>query len=213
MANLLRWKIAQFAERNWWKNYLKGKDVPTYLAWKKNYWKQLVQQLEIEIDAEATILDAGCGPAGVFMLFPENKVCAFDPLISSYEKDLAHFKKHMYANCNFVESGLETFKANEQFDFIFCMNAINHVQQIETAYDNLVTHLKPGGHLIISIDAHNHQFFRKLFAVLPGDVLHPHQYNLLEYEQFLTQRGLQMQKSILLKKEYFFNHYVQVAIK
>ncbi len=213
MANPLRWKIAQFAERNWWRNYLKNKDVPTYLAWKKKYWQDLASKLHLTITPQDTILDAGCGPAGIFMLYPKHQVTAFDPLIDTYEQDLPHFKKSMYTHCTFAASSLENFVHPTQFDLIFCMNAINHVQDIEVAYTNLIGLLKPGGTLVISIDAHNHKLYRKLFAMLPGDVLHPHQYNLKEYEKFLTTRGLQMQENILLKEGYFFNHYVQLAYK
>ena len=38
-----RWAAAQFAERKWWQNYLKGKDVPAYLTWKKAYWNDLLK--------------------------------------------------------------------------------------------------------------------------------------------------------------------------
>jgi 2-polyprenyl-3-methyl-5-hydroxy-6-metoxy-1,4-benzoquinol methylase len=213
MIKHLRWKIAQFAERKWWQFYLKNKNVSNYLVWKKNYWQSLVSKLNLHIGELDSILDAGCGPAGMFMHFQKNTCVAFDPLINTYEKDLEHFKKSMYSNVQFEEAGLENFKSKQTFDFVFCMNAINHVQHIDLAYNNLVASVKKGGTLVISIDAHNFSFFRKLFALLPGDILHPHQYNLIEYEHFLTSRGLQLKETILLKKEFFFNHYVQVCEK
>jgi 2-polyprenyl-6-hydroxyphenyl methylase/3-demethylubiquinone-9 3-methyltransferase len=72
--------------------------------------------------------------------------------------------------------------------------------------------LKPNGQLVITIDAHNHSFFKNLFRAIPGDVLHPHQYDLNEYNQFLTSRNLKIVKTEKLKSEFFFNHYLQVAV-
>lgn len=69
----------------------------------------------------------------MFMLFENNKTVAFDPLIDVYETDLPHFKKNMYPYVHFVNAGLEDFTSTEKFDILFCMNAINHVHDIEKA--------------------------------------------------------------------------------
>jgi 2-polyprenyl-3-methyl-5-hydroxy-6-metoxy-1,4-benzoquinol methylase len=216
MASNLRWRIAQYAERRWWKNYLKKKSVPEYLAWKKKYWQDLLSKCspELEIPSNASILDAGCGPAGIFIAMPNDvSTSAFDPLLDNYETDLPHFKKEMYPSVQFITSDIENFSSEKKYDIIFCMNAINHVQDIEKAYSVLCDALAPKGKMIITIDAHNHEFLKKIFKALPGDILHPHQYNLQEYENFLTQRGLVMQKTIHLKHEFFFDHYLQIAQK
>lgn len=213
MAGKWRWNTAQFAERKWWQRYLKNKDVAEYHVWKKNYWKNLLLQCApyFKVSSQDVILDAGCGPAGMFMIFPENKVVAFDPLVDSYEQDLPHFKKSMYPNVSFINVGLEEFNSNEKFDTIFCMNAINHVHDIELSFDNLVEPTKKGTHIVVTIDAHNHSIFKHLFRLLPGDILHPHQYDLKEYESFLTRRNCKILASIHLKKEFFFDHYMLVA--
>jgi 2-polyprenyl-3-methyl-5-hydroxy-6-metoxy-1,4-benzoquinol methylase len=213
MAGKWRWKAAQFAERKWWQNYLKHKDVTQYLRWKKAYWQNLLEVCQpfFTIKSSDHILDAGCGPAGMFMLFDQQKTTAFDPLIEVYQKDLPHFKRSMYPQVEFVASGLENFYSTQQFDVVFCMNAINHVSDIEKSYDNLVALTKPNAHLVITIDAHNHSFFKKMFRLLPGDILHPHQLDLKEYEAMLTSRGCKIVTSIMLKKEFFFNHYIIIA--
>lgn len=149
----------------------------------------------------------------MFMLFGNNKTTAFDPLIDSYENDLPHFKKNNYPSVTFINSGLEDISINEKFDKIFCMNAINHVQDIELCYDNLIQLAKPDAFVIVTIDAHNYSFFKKIFRLLPGDILHPHQYDLNEYEKFLTSRNCDLIKSIHLKQEFFFDHYMLIAQK
>jgi 2-polyprenyl-6-hydroxyphenyl methylase/3-demethylubiquinone-9 3-methyltransferase len=215
MAGKWRWNTAQFAERKWWQNYLKNKEVSEYLNWKKNYWNNLLQKCTpfFSIDEKDAILDAGCGPAGMFMLFNKNKTTAFDPLIDTYENDLPHFKKSEYPSVTFINKGLEDISIHEKFDKIFCMNAINHVHDIELSYDNLIHLAKAEAHIIVTIDAHNHSFFKKLFRLLPGDILHPHQYDLKEYEKFLTSRNCDIIQSIHLKHDFFFDHYMLIAKK
>lgn len=209
----LKWQIAQWLELRWWKNYLHGKNKSEYLSWKRNYWQKLLQQIQsaVTIQASQSICDLGCGPAGIFIALPDNKVTAVDPLITEYEKQTPFFSKQDYPNVNFVKSTMEEFSSAEKFDLVFCMNAINHVSDIEKAFDVLCALPKPGCPIALSIDAHNHSFFKWLFRLIPGDALHPHQFDLNEYAEFFESRGLKVEEPIELKREFFFTHYVLVA--
>ena len=53
-----RWQVAQFFEIRWWKNYLKGKDVESYLKWKKSYWKDFLSKINqsVKIEESSKIL-------------------------------------------------------------------------------------------------------------------------------------------------------------
>lgn len=210
MERSLRWRIAQFLEIRWWKRYLSGKDPEEYLRWKREYWQQLLSELHLDISEEAIMLDAGCGPAGIFIALQGCKVTAMDPLLGAY-KSLPHFQPERYQQVHFVESALENFSTEERYDVIFCLNAINHVSDIGQAYDVLMRYLKPGGRLVVSIDAHNHRWLKQIFRWLPGDALHPHQYDLEEYTAFLTDRGLTMEQTLLKDKGLIFNYFVQVC--
>ena len=215
MAGIWRWKTAQFAERKWWQLYLKNKNVDEYLKWKKEYWLSLIAKCNhyFTIKKDDTILDAGCGPAGIFVALNENKITAFDPLIDSYEMDLRHFKKTMYENAVFVNAGLEDFKTTQKFDVLFCMNAINHVHDINKCFDNLTSWASPNAYIVVTIDAHTHRTFKNLFRLLPGDILHPHQYDLNEYQQMILTRDCTIIGTELLKHEFFFDHYMLIAKK
>ena len=211
----LAWKIAQKAERKWWQIYLKNKEVAAYTSWKLTYWKTLLDTISdsVSIQPTNTVLDAGCGPAGIFMASPDHNLTAIDPLIDMYETDLPHFKRSNYPNVNFKAIGIEDFADEKQYDLIFCMNAINHVSDIKKGYANLAKLLKTKGKLVISIDVHNHSFFKYLFRILPGDILHPCQYDLDEYAAFLTNHNMAILKTEKLKSGFFFDYYVQVAEK
>lgn len=209
----LRWKVAQAAEIKWWERYLKNKSKADYLTWKYDYWKTFVEKTGVKLQKGDQVLDAGCGPAGVFMVLEDQQVDAVDPLLDNYEKKLAHFEKKAYPYTQFFAQSLEEFDLQKQYDHIFCLNAINHVADLDLCFDKLVEATKKGGQLIVSIDAHNYAGFKHLFRLLPGDILHPHQYDLAEYEAMLTKRGCTISKSLLYKKEFFFNYYVLVSQK
>lgn len=209
----LKWKIAQWFELRWWKAYLRDKDKEEYLNWKKNYWSSLLEQISDVVKPEDTlsIADLGCGPAGIFIALPAANVTAVDPLLDKYESETTFFKRSDYTNVEFARTTIEDFIPKKKFDVVFCMNAINHVSDIERAYDVLTICTNSNGKVVVSIDAHNYSFFKHLFRLVPGDVLHPHQYSLREYELFLEKRGLKILKTVLLKREFFFSHYVLVA--
>ncbi len=213
MNNTLQWKVAQNAELRWWKNYLKGKDVQPYLQWKKSYWQNILSNIKdsCPVKPGMHVLDVGCGPAGIFMNLQDCITDAADPLIDVYEKNLPHFKKIKYPHVNFYSVPIEHFTSSKTYDIIFCMNAINHVADINASYNLFSALIKPGGKLVITIDAHNYAFYKYLFRIIPGDILHPHQYNLSEYNRFFVERNFTILQITKIKSEYFFNHYLQVA--
>lgn len=202
-----RWKLAQAAEIRWWRRYLKRQTPTEYLHRKQLYWNRVLNRLELKVPVGAKVLDAGCGPAGIFIVLPKQKVCAVDPLLDQYAKKLVHFSPTDYPWVKFQKSKLEDFTSETLYDYLFCMNAINHVDDLDRSIDRLIAAGRPGGCLILSVDAHNFRFFRYLFSWLPGDILHPHQYFLQEYKNKLTQRGCRIKRACLLKKNYLFNYY------
>ena len=168
----------------------------------------------LQIDPSKSVIDLGCGPAGIFIALPENAVTAVDPLLGQYEAQTRFFERTDYPHVHFIQNSIEGFDAgNEKYDVVFCMNAINHVADIHAGYAKLKEICSATGTIIVSIDAHNHHFFKHLFRLIPGDILHPHQYDLKEYQKLLEFNGWQIDTTLLLKHEFFFDHYVMVARK
>lgn len=209
----MRWQFAQFFELRWWKNYLKGKSPEDYLRWKKNYWLEFLKGLDLNVnDVEYPAIDIGCGPAGVFMILEEGQVTAVDPLLDSYES-LEIFNQTAYPKANFVHSSFEDFSSDQKYETVFCLNAINHFIDLGASFENLGAICSDNGQLIVSIDAHNHLFFRKLFSWIPLDILHPHQYTLAEYEAFVEAAGFRIEKKVLGQKRFFFDYWIIKARK
>jgi len=211
----LKWKLAQAKELRWWSKYLKKKDKSDYLHWKKNYWHELLDGIrkDIFLNNGHDVLDAGCGPAGIFIVLDNYKVDAEDPLLDQYDEKLDHFKKADYPRVTFYSVALENFDPQKKYQCVFSMNAINHVSDMIAAFDKLVELTKDNGYVIISIDAHNYNFFKYLLRLIPADVLHPHQHDLKEYENMLISRNCALINSKLVKEEFFFNHYLLIARK
>lgn len=212
-ARGLRWQIAQWLELRWWKRYLRVKSKPEYLGWKRNYWLNLLGFIsnEVKVGASKSIADMGCGPAGIFIALQDNKVTAVDSLLNEYERHIPFFKQSDYPNTAFIQSSIEDFTSDKKFDVVFCMNAINHVSSIEKAFETLKNICAEDGVLVVSIDAHNYSGLRTIFNLLPGDILHPHQYTLKGYKKLLAKDGWKVSVPYLLKQEFLFNHYVLIA--
>ncbi len=209
----LRWRLAQEAELRWWKMYLRGGHTAGYLNRKAQYWRRVLSEAACDPGPGACVLDAGCGPAGVFMVLRDQIVDAVDPLIDRYEAKLGLFRKSSYPNVRFWAEKLEDFQPESLYSWVFCFNAINHVRDIERCLDVLNKALAPGGTLVISVDAHRFAVLKALFRALPGDILHPHQHDDAGYTAMLERRGLVLKQKKILKEEAIFRHYLYVAQK
>jgi 2-polyprenyl-3-methyl-5-hydroxy-6-metoxy-1,4-benzoquinol methylase len=204
----LRWKIAQYAEIKWWQNYLRGRDSVQYLDWKSAYWKKFLSGCNIIPEDNSVCLDAGCGPAGIFTILKSQKTDAFDPLLERYEQKLKIFKRENYHYTNFYTNDLESFETDKKYDYVFCLNAVNHVKDWEKSISKLVQLTKNGGKLIISTDVHRFSLLKYVFRILPGDILHPQQHQSGDYLQFFNSFRPLSVKKLLLKKGNIFNYEV-----
>jgi 2-polyprenyl-3-methyl-5-hydroxy-6-metoxy-1,4-benzoquinol methylase len=208
----LKWKISQYLEARWWKCYLSNKPKDEYLQWKKDYWHKFLKYAEgIGLfDKPMNVLDAGCGPAGIFMVLQHHSVDAVDPLLYQYEQ-LQHFNKIDYPHVNFIQSKLEGYRKENFYDVVFCLNAINHVEDLQLALQNLSASLKTNGTLLMSIDAHRFSALKYLFRLISGDMLHPHQMMLHEYVSAIENEKLKIEKIEKIKRGGVFDYYLIIA--
>lgn len=210
----LRWRVAQYLERRWWKRYLNGKSPEDYLLDKTAYWQRTLDQLGWQPVPGRRVLDAGCGPAGVFIHVQDvEDVTALDPLLAKYEEDLAIFRREDYPKVRFLHQPLEqAFDDGATFEAIYCFNAINHVSDWDVALDALTAHAHPGTRLLLTSDVHRHKLLLPIFRALPGDALHPQQHGPEAYRNALTRRGWRIEREELLRREGIFEYLGWVAI-
>lgn len=205
-----RWRLAQFLELRWWRRYLRKLDWNEYVEAKRRHWRKVLVQLDLSLKGSEHVLEAGCGPAGIFTILQQQQVDAIDPLIRNYEEKLPDFSVQQFPYVHFQPIMLEQLTATATYDLVFCFNAINHVDHLEQAVQSLAQSLKPGGTMVISIDVHRHAFLKFIFRLIPGDVLHPQQDSLADYVVLLEKQGLKIEKTQVLKRGWIFNY---VAIK
>jgi len=210
----LKWKVAQAAEIKWWNNYLKHKDKSSYYDWKRRYWVDFLKDINFVLSpTPLKILDAGSGPAGIFTILKNHEVVAVDPLLDKYESSLEQFETSDFQNVEFITSTIERIHMDQRFDIVFCLNCINHVSSIQSSLRNLFNALKPGGKIVLSTDAHNSNLLKNLFQLIPGDILHPHQYNIEEYKAFVNNAGFQVSSMKMVKSENIFGYWVIQAYR
>jgi SAM-dependent methyltransferase len=210
----LRWKIAQYFELKWWKNYFSKRDPTEYKKWKSDYWLWFLEKINEWVNPlqNQNFLDMGCGPAGIFMVLP-GKVTAVDPLLDVYKAHLIPFKPANFENVTFISARAEDYKCNSQFDIVFSLNVINHVTNIKQATATLYKCCKNGGQLVLSADTHNYNFLKTIFRYLHFDILHPYQLTLEEYKKLLENEGFVVLVSKCLKKKFIFSYMVIIAEK
>ena len=210
---MIRWKIAQAAELRWWQRYLKNKEPKAYLEWKKSYWSAFLIKCEIDPSEYIQCLDSGCGPAGIFIILDNLQVDALDPLVEKYNSSLDIFDMSAYPNVKFFSSSLENFQTEKQYDLIFCLNAINHVSDWKKSFDTLWQLLKPGATLVLSSDVHRYRLLKPIFRLIPGDILHPQQHSLKDYQKIIHHYKPESYREILIKRSAIFDYYTFVIKK
>ena len=108
-----RWKIAQSFEILWWKRYLRNKPKSDYLQWKTRYWRNFLHDINLShlldvSEEQKIILDAGCGPAGIFTVLDNHSVIGLDPLMEAYTKNVSQFLIGDYKHVSFLNQSIET---------------------------------------------------------------------------------------------------------
>lgn len=206
-----KWRLAQAAEIRWWRFYLAGRGRKDYLRAKGQYWLRVLAAAGVDPLPGERVLDAGCGPAGIFMVLTAQRVDAVDPLLEKYAADLPHFSRDDYPYAIFYNQRLEDFRITAPYPLVFCLNAINHVADLKSSMDQLARATQSGGTLLLGVDTHRRAFLKKIFRVLPGDILHPHQHVLGDYLGMLQHRGFIIERTICIKPGRIFDYHLVVA--
>lgn len=211
----LRWKIAQFAEHWWWKLYMRKKDTTSYIAWKKNYWNQLLQSIAVyhKPNAAHNIADLGCGPSGIAWVLQHAHITAIDPLMLQYKNNFPQLIQQYPTHTRFITSSIEQYEPDSLFDTVYCINAINHTYSLHESIQNIANMVKEQGTVILSTDCHKHTLLRTLFTMIPGDILHPHQYTQDQYATLLQHYGFAIEHEQILLSGVIFNYVVYVLRK
>jgi len=142
-----RWKEAQEFERNTWcVSNARGMSTDRNEDHMKGF--QGYAQLNFNLHRnDLKLIELGCGPfTNLRLISPQiyktiASVDLLDPLISDYMKHTANCAfKNGYLNgrkANLIESGIEDFETDEQYDIIVMMNVLEHCRDIDLIFDKI----------------------------------------------------------------------------
>jgi SAM-dependent methyltransferase len=107
-----------------------------------------------------TILNAGCGSGELSLILAQKQytVEGFDLDKDYIDLALKNKKKAGAENCNFSVSGIENFKSRLKFDAVIATDVLEHIEDDKSAFKKLVTLVKPGGLVIITVPAGQYLF-------------------------------------------------------
>ena len=173
MVTAEEWARVQEIERR----YHEQKDPAQILAINMAYWERILGALPaagVVIAPATRVLDVGCGGAGILLGVKDGIKTGVDPLMAYYLEKFPFLKE---APVRWVAGTAEEFAADERFDVVFSVNALDHVFDPRRSALNLERLLAPGGKLVLVLTVHLTRFFRGYFARLYPwvDPPHPHQ--------------------------------------
>jgi ubiquinone/menaquinone biosynthesis C-methylase UbiE len=171
--NTERWKRAQIAEKKYWLSTSKTWSTEN-AAW---YWQQMLSRgftLDYEFFAGKSVLEVGCGPAGIiFQLHNTKSRVGLEPMDL---KDLIIDGKKI----SIVKKGIgeEMPFENESFDVVLSFNALDHsVNPVKVIQEIQRVLRKDGDFLLWIYVLRNHyQFLQGFLNIM--DSPHPYHFTL-----------------------------------
>lgn len=146
-----------------------------------------------------TILDAGCGRGELLdFLIPWGEVTAIDAF--DYAVDFC--RRHYNANVHKMLIQDMSFESNS-FDFIFCVDAVEHIKDDLAAMKELYRVLKPQGFLIVTVPA-----FMSLWGYHDKNEGHVRRYTAATFRQLSHQAGFEIEQCRYFKFSYFLPLYL-----
>ncbi len=146
----------------------------------------IMEQMNLPADAE--ILEAGCGPGGNFeLLAAHGTLCAFD-----MDSDtVAYCNERFAVDCR--EGSLpdqNPFRDSHRFDLVAALDVLEHVDEDIASLHSLASCLKPGGRMLIAVPA-----YQWLFSAHDRFHHHKRRYNLRSLRRAATAAGLEIEKT------------------
>jgi SAM-dependent methyltransferase len=145
-------------------------------------------------------IGSGIGNFAAFFIEDQQQIS-----LSDIRKSYCNFLSKIFKDSNYVNNILQIDLVNvdfdqtyghlfNQFDSIFSLNVVEHIQEDLVAIANMKKMLKTGGKMLILVPA-----YPKLFNSIDLSLQHFRRYKKNELESLLTKNGMKIEKS------FFFN--------
>ncbi|HEX9635925.1 MAG TPA: class I SAM-dependent methyltransferase [Acidobacteriota bacterium] len=159
-------------------DYHLAKDESRVLELNLPYWRSLLAALpeEVRFGPATRVLDLGCGGCGILLALEQGELVGVDPLMDRYLEKFPFLAAR--SDIRWVQAAAEELELQERFDVIFSINALDHVYDPARVACQIERLLRPGGHLVLTMNCHNHTWSRAYYAALYRaiDPHHPYQF-------------------------------------
>ncbi|MGB8992804.1 MAG: class I SAM-dependent methyltransferase [Desulfobaccales bacterium] len=140
-----KYTIELHYQRTWAHEFTENKDK-VYEYWVK--YRYLNKIIEIcNLNDKAKILDVGCGISTV-LHFTKGEKYGIDPLADRY-KMLYNYPADIIIKQGFAE---KIPFSNNFFDVVFCTNALDHVEDVNKAINEIYRVLSTEGKFVVAVD-------------------------------------------------------------
>lgn len=192
-------QLKEVEELDFWKNLRKGNwrgFTPEEWRTAHIHFKQYsLMYINRDIgDLEnRTVIEVGCGPAGVVPFLKNATAIGVEPLVEEYRKlwDLSN------DNVEYICSEIESFEPDKKADVVICWNVLDHVSDIETATRKLHDMLKPDGELWLLINLKDYRGYWKIFKG-SLELAHPFKVNIVSISRHMRKHGFFWKEKTIL---------------
>ena len=153
-----RWRIAQSAEKYYWKkarDRYAGVPASTWLPLAKvaTMWNNTLDLgFSLNHFVDKTVVEIGCGPAGISTVLRAKLKVGLDPLVRDYQKDFNINTEE----CEYVLAMGENIPIRDgSIDVVFCVNVLDHVMDPNWVLSEADRVLDRNGILILGATIHS----------------------------------------------------------
>jgi len=143
-------KDKEEAELQFWIDWFNSYDEAGYRESRMNCYNRVLSYLPELKDEPGLGLDLGCGLVSMFENTGLNMV-AIDPLLEEYQKVYLPPESSVRYVTGHRDDGIIQFP-DDSFDFIACINVIDHTEHWRSLLREIRRVLKPGGRLYFMVN-------------------------------------------------------------
>ncbi|MDD3679430.1 MAG: methyltransferase domain-containing protein [Candidatus Shapirobacteria bacterium] len=184
-------------------------------------YKPLFRELKKYIKKNSMILDAGCGEGNISLILAKknNNITGID--ISKKAINTAKKKAKILGlekRTKFFVRDIHNFKLKEKFDFVVCVEVLEHIENDSQTIKNISNHIKKFGLLIITTPSKNAPLYRlknvKEYDKKIGHIRRYYEKDLINKLEKNDLEILEIKKTEgVLRNFLFFTHFGKFLLK
>ncbi|MBR9701525.1 glycosyltransferase [Candidatus Pacearchaeota archaeon] len=122
-----------------------AKDRGRWLRRDKYYHNEIERLLWFLLGKEGSILEIGCGTGDTLKRFPNKERYGID-----ISREMVEIASKNPGGIKFIKGSAEDFKMNKKVDFIFMIDTVNLLEDVQKSFENLRKNCKPETRVIIT---------------------------------------------------------------